>query len=435
MYRRVLIGGVASFLFLVLLLPAEAPAAIQGPESGVVAAPPSDSAGAPPVSHVGGKRRAPQWYTDFEPAGGTINCATGMPEPLGNAWTGWYGDLGVSPQTNQVYYVLVGWGISGNPCTGGAGVHAEIVLPAYTQLAISNQDRVRCWYESPSQTQLHEFNQDCPQNPQNGLYGGYAFDPPGNQGPWPSAVGSIFEIWVPVKTSQPLNGLEPADPQPCYTCVYAGVWMIDGWNSPWVWPKEGVYVVGSSTTSDPVVTYPGPAVTDVFYDIGPQHVQARLNGNIFASGPGGEAYFQIGNQAGNYPDESAPHLVIPASGDFLVFEDWGFPPGQDFHWRFCFKPTGSPQTCGRDQVYQAPPETGIQDITVAGRKATVSFASPPVTNMSVTFQCKLDGGPYKPCTDPAKYKKLKKGNHTVSVRAVDQHGHKDSTPAKQGFGI
>jgi hypothetical protein len=55
--------------------------------------------------------------------------------------------------------------------------------------------------------------------------------------------------------------------------------------------------------------------------------------------------------------------------------------------------------------------------------------------MSVTFQCKLDSGPYKPCAGPAVFKRLKKGNHTVAVRAVDQDGHKDSTPAKQGFKV
>jgi large repetitive protein len=53
----------------------------------------------------------------------------------------------------------------------------------------------------------------------------------------------------------------------------------------------------------------------------------------------------------------------------------------------------------------------------------------------VTFECKLDSGSYKPCTTPKTYTRLKQGSHTVSVRAVDQDGHKDSTPAKQSFKI
>lgn len=412
-----------------------------GPGRVVPATTPGAAAVAPPLAPATPKRRANQWYEgNFDP-GPTYDCITQMGEPLGSAWTGWYGDIGVSPQTNQVYYVKAGWGVSGFPCTGGAGVHVEFVLPAYTQLAISGNNPVRCWYEGKNQNSLHEFGGgDCPQNPQNGLNGGYAFDPPGNQGPWPSSTGTITEIWVPVKTSQPLNGIESAEGQPCYTCVYAGIWFIDGWNSPWAWPREGVYVVGSGTTTAPLVTYPGPPVTDpdqpIFYDTTGKYIVARMNGNIFNSGSGGNAYFQFGTQAGNY-DPPTPDLAIPGGSDFLVYSDFGFPPGKTVHWRFCYRPTSSSPICGADQVYAPPPETGIQDIAVKKKKktrsATVSFASPPVPNMTVHFQCKLDSKPYKTCSSPVKYPKLKKGNHTVSIRAVDQDGHKDATPAKQAF--
>ena len=55
--------------------------------------------------------------------------------------------------------------------------------------------------------------------------------------------------------------------------------------------------------------------------------------------------------------------------------------------------------------------------------------------MTVTFQCKLDDGAYKACTSPQVFKRLKKGSHTVAVRAVDQDGHKDTTPDKASFKI
>lgn len=400
----------------------------------------SDQAMQPPATFPAGsgeKRRSSDWIEDGEYAGPTQNCVLQTPEELGRAWTGYYGEIGVNPQVNHVYYVKVGWGISGNPCTGGAGVHAELVLPAYTQPAINNQNPVKCFYESPSQDQLHPFTQDCPQTPQSGFYGGYAFDPPGNQGPWPSARGAIFEIWVPVKTSQPLNGIMPPDGQPCYTCVYAGVWMIDGWNSPWVWPKEGVYVVGSGAPTEPDVTYPGPSVTDpILYDTTNKYIQARMNGNIFNSGSGGDAHFEFGTHAGSYPDDPGPHSTIPGGGNFLVYTDFGFTPGKDVHWRFCYTETGgSGEICGPDQLYKAPPDTGIQKVKVKRRTATVSFDSPVVTNMIPHYQCKLDDKPYKPCTSPKKYKDLKRGNHKVAVRAVDQDGHKDATPAKQAFKV
>jgi hypothetical protein len=405
--------------------------AVSAGSAGIAAA---DTTGAPPVSHAREQRRAPEWITDYEDAGITQNCITQMYEPLGSAWAGYFGEIGVSPQKNQVYYVQAGWGISGFPCGGGAGVHVEMVLPAYTQPAISNQNKVRCFYESPSQNELHEFGQDCPQNPGRGIYGGYEFDPPGNQGPWPSATGSITEIWVPVKTTQPLNGLESADGQPCYTCLYAGIWMIDGVNSPWVWPRQGVQVVGSGAPSSPLVTYPGPPVTDVFYDTGAQHVQARLNANIFNSGNGGTGYFQIGDKEGNY-DFDGTHLAIPGGSDFLIYEDFGFQSGHTFHWRFCFEQTGDTRRCGPDQIYMAAPDTGIQEIQTKRKTATAFFDSPPVANMTVTFECKLDNASFKPCSSGTKLKKLKKGNHTFSVRAVDQNGKPDTTPAKQVFKI
>jgi len=424
---------------LAIVLAASAPAGASasvalGGEAAVVASVPAPSQPAPRA--LASKRRANQWYEGTFDPGPTYNCVTRAEEPLGSAWTGWYGDIaGGKPQVGDVYYVEAGWAITGNPCTGGAGVHDELVFPANTHLAISANNPVRCWYESPSQGQLHEFGApDCPQNPQTGMEGGYAFDPPGNQGPWPSASGSITEIWVPVKTTAPLNGIESPDGQPCYTCVYAGIWFIDGWNSPWAWPREGVYVQGGTAPTQPLVTYPGPSVTNpILYD--GTYVEARMNGNIFNSGPsGGAAYYQFGVHAGDY-DPPTPDISIPPSGDFLVYSDFGFPPGKDVHWRFCYKPSGSGPICGPDQLYKPPPETGIQDITVKRHTATVSFDSSPVPNMTVTFQCKLDGKAYKPCHDPVKYTDLKKGSHTVSVRSVDQDGHKDLTPAKQAFKV
>lgn len=396
-----------------------------------VASPPA--APAPAV----GKRRAVQWYTNNFDPGPTYNCVTQAEEPLGSAWTGWQGDIGGGhPQVGEVYYVEAGWAITGDPCTGGAGVHDELVLPANTRLAISTNNPVRCFYESPSQGSLHEFGGgDCPQTPQTGMEGGYAFDPPGNRGPWPSASGTITEIHVPVKTTSPLNGIESPDGTPCYTCVYAGVWFIDGDRSPWAWPREGVFVQGTQSQTQPLVTYPGPSVKDIHYRTDVKLVQAELDGEIFSSGPGGTETYEFGTKAGHYTDTLPGPGPIPAGGDFLVMDDFGIPAGRDFHWRFCYQPSGMGEVCGPDQLFQSPPQTGIQDIAVKKRKhkATVTFDSQPIPNMTVHFQCKLDSKPYKACSSPVTYTNLKKGSHTVSVRAVDQDGHTDATPAKQAF--
>ncbi|WP_165821227.1 M4 family metallopeptidase [Nocardioides gansuensis] len=61
------------------------------------------------------------------------------------------------------------------------------------------------------------------------------------------------------------------------------------------------------------------------------------------------------------------------------------------------------------------------------RKAKLAFRS---TEAGSTFQCKLDRSKWKSCTSPKKYKKLKLGKHSFSVRATDRAGNVDPRPAK-----
>jgi len=402
----------------------------------------ADEGGSPaPVPKMGAtapgsKRRAAEWHETGEYAGPTYNCVGDYYEELGRAWAGWYGDVGISPQVNDVYYVKAGWGISGFPCgTGGARVHVEMVLPAYTKLAITQANRVRCFYKSPQQSNAQEFQQDCPQNPGTGWNGGPSFDPPG-EAAWPTATGALFEIWVPVKSTQPLNGITPPDPQPCTTCLYVGTWMIDGNNSPWVWPKMPVYVTGSASAANPSVSYPAPATGNITYNTGTTFVEARLYGNVYTEGTGGTARFEMGPSKGNY-DSHGEAIGIPTGGNWQAYEDWQMTPGRTYHWRLCYTPSGSGKICGADQTINAPPETAIADVTVKKpkHKATFTFSSPEVPpNMSVTYQCRLDNGAFQACSSPKTYSHLS-GKHTFSVRAVDQAGHKDASPAKESFKI
>lgn len=48
---------------------------------------------------------------------------------------------------------------------------------------------------------------------------------------------------------------------------------------------------------------------------------------------------------------------------------------------------------------------------------------------SLTFQCKLDGGAFGACSSPKNYANLAIGTHTFKVRAKDQAGNVDPTPA------
>lgn len=58
-------------------------------------------------------------------------------------------------------------------------------------------------------------------------------------------------------------------------------------------------------------------------------------------------------------------------------------------------------------------------------RATVSFES---SEAGATFECQLDGSGYSACTSP-KPLSVKKGNHTLLVRAVDAAGNVDPSPA------
>ncbi len=436
MGRGVLIAAVGALLF----LPSQAwagSAPLSGGEADTTVAP-DPSAERPDIAQQF-ERRAPQWYEVGEDAGPTYNCINDYYENLGRAWAGWYGDIGTSPTTNQVYYVRTGWGVSGFPCgSGGAQVHVELVLPAYTKLAISQQNPVECYYDGLSST-YHRFTDGCPQNPGTGYNGGPSFDPPGEVA-WPTATGTLFEIYVPVKTTQPLNGALPPAGQPCTTCLYAGVWMIDGTYSPWVYPKVPIYVAGSGgPPADPSVNYPAPATGSLQYDTGLDKVTARLYANIFTEGTGGTAQFEMGNKAGEYT-AAGDVIPIPTGGNWQAYEDWQMSPGHVYHWRLCYKPSGGTKTCGPDQTVNAPPETGIAGIEIkkSKRKATFFPSATSVPNMVTTFECRMDKGPFKPCQageDGVTYSRLSKGNHTFSVRAVDQDGHADATPAKERFKI
>jgi hypothetical protein len=75
--------------------------------------------------------------------------------------------------------------------------------------------------------------------------------------------------------------------------------------------------------------------------------------------------------------------------------------------------------------------TTITKLRVTGRTATVNFTGSGGLGAR-RFQCKLDKGRFKPCRSPARFKGLKRGKHTVQVRASTS-GAVDKTPATKTF--
>ena len=84
-----------------------------------------------------------------------------------------------------------------------------------------------------------------------------------------------------------------------------------------------------------------------------------------------------------------------------------------------------------------PPDTAITGGPSAKtKKKTATFAfSGSDARAVASFQCKLDLGSFESCTSPKTYSGLKKGSHTLSVRAVDAAGNVDPTPATRTWKV
>lgn len=82
-----------------------------------------------------------------------------------------------------------------------------------------------------------------------------------------------------------------------------------------------------------------------------------------------------------------------------------------------------------------PPQTTLRrkpGKMVHDRTPTFGFAS---DEPGSTFQCKLDGKPFRPCHSPFTTKQLMLGRHTFKVRARDDSGKLDPSPASYGFKV
>jgi 6-phosphogluconolactonase (cycloisomerase 2 family) len=86
---------------------------------------------------------------------------------------------------------------------------------------------------------------------------------------------------------------------------------------------------------------------------------------------------------------------------------------------------------------EAPPETTITKAPKAKtkkRRARFAFTS---SEPFSTFECKLDKRGFKPCPSPRAYgkKRLRPGGHAFRVRALDEPGNTDPTPAKMKWRV
>ena len=80
------------------------------------------------------------------------------------------------------------------------------------------------------------------------------------------------------------------------------------------------------------------------------------------------------------------------------------------------------------------PQTSIdtKKVSHGRRNAKFTFSS---SESDSTFECRLDRKPFESCASPRTYRRLKRGKHKLRVRATDQAGNADPTPAVANFKI
>jgi hypothetical protein len=79
------------------------------------------------------------------------------------------------------------------------------------------------------------------------------------------------------------------------------------------------------------------------------------------------------------------------------------------------------------------PDTAITTQAINGSTAAFGFNSP--ANNLASFECSLDSGAWTACTSPKSYTGLAVGDHTFEVRATNQVGTTDGTPASYSWTV
>ncbi len=85
-------------------------------------------------------------------------------------------------------------------------------------------------------------------------------------------------------------------------------------------------------------------------------------------------------------------------------------------------------------VDNTPPDTSLmQKPPVYASSTTAVFEFTGTDNLTpspgLTYECKLDGGNWEPCTSPRSFTGLSEGSHTFQVQAFDRAGNPDYSPA------
>ena len=142
-------------------------------------------------------------------------------------------------------------------------------------------------------------------------------------------------------------------------------------------------------------------------------------------------YDPVSKKATLDPDaglEADATYTATIKGGAGVEDDAGNPLAADKTWSFTTAAASPPADT-------TPPETTIDSgpsATITVDSATFAFSS---SEAGATFECSLDGAAYSACTSPKSYTNLSNDFHTFEVRATDEAGNVDATPASRTFSV
>ena len=158
-----------------------------------------------------------------------------------------------------------------------------------------------------------------------------------------------------------------------------------------------------------------------------------------AAGDSGTVTVKVYRPVAGAPDTLAQTLTTtrsPADGSWSVTASPALADGRYVAYAQQDGSSGTAVTAATSfTVDTTPPHTtiasGPQGTTTA-TSASFSFSS---TEPGSSFECRLDGGAWTPCTTPKSYSGLANSLHTFDVRATDGVGNVDPTPASRTWTV
>jgi hypothetical protein len=233
------------------------------------------------------------------------NCATAiLGEPYPEIMVSGIGSYGGATggglvRVNQGYYTSILVGIPGNPCGSGvSAVATDVFLPPGTSADTSRP--IRCFGQSITATTFTELTGGqwnhlgysgayCPTQASPSVYinGGVSV------GFRPLASGQLFQVFLPVKTSQTLGGISSGHSFDWYTTA-TGVYENPGLSKVWanVFPA-------TNAEKDPFVYFDRQPAAQPFWKadapVTPDDTRNRVEfwANFYTAGKGGTLSFAV----------------------------------------------------------------------------------------------------------------------------------------------